>query len=305
MKQVLFLLLFSLTMLKLEAQEVTFLKLKQAFKYEDNNNVPEFSGLSIKDGSLYSVNDKREDYLYKLEVDTSNATFRARGTCISEGIDFEGLCYFDSAFYAVDERNCKVYKVVDNKAVEFSKEFLSSLDSQKLIDTGEKGNMQIESFAMIDDSTFLIATERGITTIAKINVQGKILSKKLIPPLHYNDAYLPVPLTKQSAVIKDANSFSDLCIFDDKAYLLERKKKMIYVVDFSNDSYNLIKTLSFKDAIEPCEEYHDYYGAAEELAIDSTYIYIILDNNARSEKERKQMCDESRKTLFQFYKDGY
>jgi hypothetical protein len=301
MKHIFPLIVFFLISPKIEAQEVSFLKLKQAFKYENNKNVPEFSGLCIKDGSLYSINDKNENYLYKLNMNTVESTFKVNSLVISKGIDFEGICYYNNSFFAIDERHCKVYKIFNNTVIEYSKEFLKNLDSQKLIDKGEGGNKQIESFSMLDDSTFIIATERSITTLAKINIQGKVLSKTKIPPLHYNDSCLPTPLTLQKEIVKDANSFSDLCIFQGKAYLLEREKKLIYVVDISTDQFVITKTLSFKNGIIPCEEDHPYYGAAEGVAIDDKYIYIILDNNGDDESKVKHMCDKNRRTLFQFY----
>ena len=294
-----------LLILRIGAQQISFVRLKQAFKYENNKNVPEFSGLCIKDSILYSINDKNENYLYKLNINTNDSTFNAVSQSVSKNMDFEGICYYKNSFFAVDEKYCKVYKVVNSTAVEYSKEFLQSLDSQKLIDKGEGANKQIESFAMLSDSTFLIATERGITTLAKINVQGKILSKRQIVPLHYEDAYLPDNLLSKNSDIKDANSFSDLCIYEGKAYLLEREKKMIHVIDISNDSFTITKTLSFKNEIIPCEEDHAYYGASEGIAVDDKYIYIILDNNGHTEKDRKHMCDKKRRTLFQFYIDNF
>ena len=311
MKPVIFLLVFFLAILKSEAQEVTFLKLKQAFKYENNKKVPEFSGLCIKDGVLYSVNDKNENYLYQLEIDTIHSTFKANGVCISKDHDFEGICYYNNAFFAVDEKYCKVYKIVNHTAVEYSKEFLKSLYSRKLIDRGDGGNKQVEGFAMLNDSSFLIATERDITTLAKISIQGDILSEKKFHPLHFSDTCLPAALAKKSNAIKGANSFSDLCVFEGKAFLLERTKKMIHEIDISNDSFTITRTLSFKNGILPCEEYHTYYGAAEGLAIDDHYIYIILDNNQCIEKDKrgtcdnKGLCDDTRRTLFQFYKDNH
>ena len=71
MKPVIFLLVFFLATLKSKAQEVTFLKLKQAFKYENNKKVPEFSGLCIKDGILYSVNDKKTEDLKNLNYEAN------------------------------------------------------------------------------------------------------------------------------------------------------------------------------------------------------------------------------------------
>jgi uncharacterized protein YjiK len=305
MNKVIILFIFFVSILTVDAQEVTFLKLKQAFKYENSKNVPEFSGLCLKDGSLYSVNDKESNFLYKVSVDTLNSTFTADGTLISTGKDFEGICYYQNSFFVVEERECRLYKISNNTAIAYGARFLESLKSENIIETGEGGNSQIESIAMLSDSTFLIATERGITALANINYSGKILSKTLISPLHYNDYYLPSSLAKQYINVKDANSFSDLCIFEEKAYLLERKKKLIHVIDITKDTFVIISTLSFKNSIENCEEDHEYYGAAEGIAIDGNYIYIILDNNGNGEIERKHMCDKKRRTLFQFYNSNY
>jgi len=303
MKKLITVFICFLAILKIDAQEISFLRLKQAFKYENSNYVPEFSGLCIRDGILYSVNDKHKNYLYKLNIDTNKLIFSADSSYISRDNDFEAVCYFGNSFFVVDEKYCQVFKIVNNTAIEYSKKFLGSLKSQKLIDTGEGNNKQIESFAMLTDSTFLIATERGITTLARINIQGEILSARQISPLHYDSIYLPDRLLNRDSSIKDANSFSDLFVYGGYAYLLEREKKMIHVIDISTDSFIITRSLSFKDAIMPCEEYHPYYGAAEGLAIDDKYIYIVLDNNHFGENEKKHMCDKNRRTLFQFYKN--
>ncbi len=303
MKVIVFLLL--LGALELKGQEVTFLKLKQAFKYENNKDVPEFSGLCIKDESLYSINDKSKNYLYKLELDTIKSIFHVKGNYITKGKDFESIDYFNNSFFTVDERSCKVYKIVNDNAVEYSKEFLTSLDMENLIDRGENGNKQVESFSMLNDSTFIVATERGITSLAVVNIEGNILLKKIIPPIHYDDSCLPDALTEQDTIIKDSNSFSDLCIFEGKIYLLERKKKLIYIAEISKDLLTITKAISFRNGINSCDEYHNYYGAAEGLAINHNYIYIILDNNGKGQKQKQHMCDKNRKTLFQYYNDGF
>lgn len=279
------------------AQEVSFLTLKQAFTYAGDEDVPEFSGLCFKDGTLYSVNDKQENYLYKLRIDTNSATFSSDRIQIAAYKDFEGICHYQNAFYVIEEKECRVYKIINNNATPYGAAFLTSLKSKRLVDTGEGGNRQIEGFAMLSDSTFLIATERTVTSLATINIRGEILSGMQFPPLHFSDTCLPSPLLSKSSSTKDANSFSDLCIYKGKAYLLEREKKMIHVIDISRDPFVITRTLSFKNDILPCDEYHDYYGAAEGLAIDDQYIYIILDNN---EKQNLQ-CNKRGRTLFQFY----
>jgi hypothetical protein len=303
MKKIIPLFVLLLLLIKLEAQEISFLKLKQAFKYEDNINVPQFSGLCVKDGELYSINDKGTNCLYKLSIDTQNSTFRSNCTQISNDKNFEGLCYFNNSFYLVDEKECMLYKISNNTANSHGATFLESLKSARLIDTGGNSNRQIESLGMLSDTTFIIATERVITSLAIINNRGEILSKTSIPPLHYDDNWLPGSFSGKEQNEKDANSFSDLCVFKGKVYLLERQKKLIHVFDISLDSFTIVKTLSFKYGINSCDEYNPFYGAAEGLAIDDNFIYIILDNNGFTQKNRSNMCDNERRTLFQFYKD--
>ena len=273
------------------------LTLHQVFYVEGPENFQP-SGLTLREGHLYTVCDKRDHDIYRLDRQGAVATavpavkiplpfFSSLHRC-----DFEGItCDSTGNFFLASEARSRILNIpADGSPARWITPDLKPY-------AREAGllmihNAGLEGICLTPENTFLLCAERERRGIIEIH-----------PATHPMDitAYSceKSPFSFPPGVSKD---FSGLCFYQNAIYVLERNAYSVSRLERDADHHLSVSAgWSFKN-VETLSDfrYADMtYGKSEGLCMDEDYIYVILDNNGLS---RAKAPDDRRPLLLVFEK---
>lgn len=243
------------------------------------------SGLAEIDGALYTVNDKNDARLYKLECDgTTCKAVKAididRKQLDSElqhkKLDFEGLVPAgDKGFIVINEATGHPI-LVDKKG---NATVVSMPADPKHLQTVGNG---LESVAIDSkNNRIIVIKERG---------QRIFYSYPLDPKTRTNNA--PTSFQVESALVEEpykdkkiGPSASDALMLGGFLYVLERESACVLKIDISKPTPKLVDVVSYATkepgGVETTFATGQPFGIAEGLTITCGKIYIVTDNNGK------------------------
>ncbi len=256
----------------------------------------QLSGLTIKNGVLYTVSDKRDTVLYKIELGEKDAAVVPHLTFTppahENDLDLEGITHDADNFYLMCEDQFQILKV-NAKTSEASWASTSYYGMCKEEGFFGVNNAYFEGITKTGESTFVMAMERQPRGLLDVNLSFDEPSSRIVKM-----DYSKFKSNKAGAV-----DFAGLYYYNNRLFALQRNAYLISEMEPTNSGYNEGDAWSYRH-VALNERYHYSnmkYGHAEGLAIDKDYIYIILDNNNTSRLVDK---NDKRPLLFIFNNPG-
>lgn len=250
------------------------------------------SGLTIRSDTLFTVSDKHDSAIYRVELlDTAAVlipylTFQIPDTASRTWFDFEGITHDNSGnFYIVSESRFRILQVSAGGEIAWITPDLKPYGEAKGL--FQVFNASLEGIAWIGDNHFTLTAERQPRGLLEVEIGNPNVSVNV----HKFDA-VKFPFSKGRSP-----DFADLFWYQDTLYALERNAFVVSQLINENGQYRQGKGW-FYEHIEndPRFLYADTtYGLAEGLCMDDRYIYIALDNNGDA---RRTNPKDTRPLLF-------
>ena len=234
---------------------------------------PEFnqpSGLFVHNDTLYTVSDKHDDTIFRIELKPDRAVFvphvrfKAAASFGVFRLDLEGITRDeDGSFYLASEGAFAILKVSpDGSDVSWVTTSLRDVGASAGLFQTRGG--YLEGITLMRPGRFLVAAERTPCGLIEVDVAGK---QRIVEIANHGST----------------NSYTGLHREEENVYILQRStatiRKTIRYLDIDSPS-----TIWSYAHIVNDPEYlfqHEQFGAktAEGLAMDHDRIYVILDNN--------------------------
>jgi hypothetical protein len=235
------------------------------------------SGLTIFDGSLYTVSDKHDSFIYRLALSENIATavpaVKISLPLISfiRSYDFEGITHDDLGnFYLVSEAQCRILRISrdGNRSDWITPDLKPSGKKAGLFTTA---NAYLEGICCITPNEFVVCAERQQRGFLEINLENLPIN---IIAYASEESLFKFP----EGTSKD---FSGLCRFRNNIFVLERNAYLFSKLKKANNQLIETKGWSYRHIeTDEANRYEDMeFGKAEGLCIDDQFIYIIIDNN--------------------------
>jgi len=241
----------------------------------------ELSGLTLWRGRLFTVSDNIDDTIFEIQVESGSARlmahlrFSAPPLDDFDKLDFEGItCDPDGNFYIACERPCRVLKVArDTSRIEWITPSLRPA----AVKAGlmRKRNSSLEGVVWIDPGILIVCCERNERGLIRVDP-----ATRSIHPIEAEDSPLEIPEHRDP-------DFCGLWNDSGRLYALVRSAHSLSELGLEGQRVVELESWSFA-AIEndPHYRYHDTtYGRAEGLCMDSSRIYVILDNNGDARED--------------------
>jgi len=254
----------------------TALKIHQVFYVDAPKNFQP-SGLTIVNERLYTISDKHDHFIYRLELKNDIAVaipeirINLPSASLLHSFDFEGITHDDAGnFFLASESQCRILKV---PAKDGNAGWMDVNLKPVGVKTGlfQVRNAGLEGICYVADKKLILCAERQPRGFLEVNPAQNPASI-----LAYQSEQSMFKFPKE--ISKD---FSGLYYFQNAVYVLERnafvisrlKREGNYLVESIGWSYRHIETAR-------AYRYADMtYGKAEGICIDDNYIYIVIDNN--------------------------
>jgi len=235
------------------------------------------SGLAIYDNTLFTVSDKHDDTIFRIQITDSEAIliphikFRLSEPVAVRRLDFEGItCDANGVFYLVSETLFRVLRV--DPCEEYSSWVTPSVRAYG----EEKGlfqvpNANIEGVVVVGENQFVLCAERQPRGIIEVNMST---TPSEIKAFKYDRTSLRLPENRSP-------DFTDLFLESQKLYVLQRNSYAISELVRDNQGFEERNFWSY-ESIETSEDlqYSDMtFGRGEGLCMGEERIYVILDNN--------------------------
>ncbi len=237
------------------------------------------SGLTIKNGELYTVSDKKSA-IYKLAIsgDVAMMTAEINFDAMSLGalnLDLEGITVVGDDFYLLSEAHHRMVRVKSNGDVTWVPDGPSFYPSAHESGLFQVFNASLEGVTYLDEGRFLLAAERqprGLIEVqlsengSKIEWQKNHVLNETTHPLKNNRAA----------------DLTGLYYFKGEIFALHRNAGLIHRwVKDEQGQYQEMDQWSFAHMVNaPEHQYQDMtYGHAEGLAVDDDHFYLVIDNN--------------------------
>ena len=252
------------------------LKLHHVFYVEAPKNFQP-SGLTIIDNRLYTISDKHDDFIYRLDLKKDMALaipaikIKMPSGSFLYSSDFEGITHDDAGnFLLASESQSRILKVSinDGSAAWMDVDLKPAGLKAGLFQVRNAG---LEGICYIPDNELILCAERQPRGFLEVD-----LAHNPMGILAYRSEQSKFKFRK--GISRD---FSGLYYFQNAVYVLERnafivsrmKREGNYLVETIGWSYRHVETM-------PPYRYADMtYGKAEGLCMDDNYIYIVIDNN--------------------------
>ena len=255
------------------------LKLHQVFYVDAPKNFQP-SGLTIVNGCLYTISDKHDHFIYRLELKNDIASaipairIRLPSGSLLHLLDFEGITHDGAGnFLLASESQCRVLKV---PAKDGNAGWMTADLKPVGLKTGlfQVRNAGLEGICYVTDKKLILCAERQPRGFLEVNPTQNPVS---ILAYQSEKSKFKFP----EGISKD---FSGLYYFRNAVYVLERnafivsrlKREGDCLVESTGWSYRHIETM------RPYRYADMTYGKAEGLCMDDNYIYIVIDNNGDS-----------------------
>jgi len=270
------------------------------------------SGLAVCGGELWTVSDRDDDLLYRL--DTSNRVWKVEGVGLQVpavpdsglpwslrlktwaasfirggDLDFEGVSCDDAGNrYIVSEAHAAVLKVPPNGAPQWL-----AIAPQLVSEARDRGmllhfNALFEGLAVSPqgDRLWLAAEreQRGLLLLERQPTQWDCVGTCVLMTEGGSEMQ-PPQFPNAKAVTRD---FADLSLFDGKLFTLERNAYRVCRRDAHSGEVERCWSFAAEALTEP-RRYPQNYGLAEALVVDADGAWIGLDNNdgARADGEAR------------------
>ncbi len=234
---------------------------------------PEFnqpSGLFMYNDTLYTVSDKHDDTIFRIELKPDRAVFvphvrfKASRSFGLFRLDFEGITRDDSGdFYLVSEGAFAILKVgADGGNVSWITTNLREVGASAGLFQTRGG--YLEGITLMGRDRFLVTAERTPCGLIEVDMAPK---QRIVEIANHGST----------------NSYTGLHREEENVYILQRStatiRKTIRYLDIDSPS----TIWSFAHIVNKPEYLyqHEQFGAktAEGLAMDHERVYVILDNN--------------------------
>jgi hypothetical protein len=246
------------------------------------------SGLVMKNGRLYTVNDRGPE-LFEIELGENGASVEATGIFRPEALrkvsGVAGRTRFDTEGIALDDRG-RIYicEESDREVFRWDGKEVSRvpLDLEPVKQLfSEDQNASFEGVAVGNGKLYL-ANERERPVVIVIELaSGEVVENFYV---------------QSQGFAFGGPHYSDLAWFEGRLFILDRNFRCILEVDPA--SHALIAQYNFgKMESQPEVAYQTQYptGTMEGLAVTSEYFYLVTDNNGLPRKAAKS---DVRPTLF-------
>ncbi|MDZ4861246.1 MAG: esterase-like activity of phytase family protein [Candidatus Hydrogenedentes bacterium] len=237
------------------------------------------SGLTIRDGALYTVSDNHTDDIYRLRLEADRAVMEpAIPIVVPDGVrgDYEGITGDgNGGFYLASESQFRILHVPDGgKPAAWVTPSLEAAGKSAGLFQFRGG--YFEGIAQIDATHFLLCAERQPRGLMFVNIAS-------VPPS--TESFVMMEPTVQPRGLRFPD-FTDLWVTGGAIYVLERNAEIISIIERTEKSVTVAPWRSFRRTVDREDlRYADQrFGMAEGLAFDDASVYIILDNNGASRK---------------------
>ncbi len=235
------------------------------------------SGLTICDDVLYTISDKHDDAIFRLDFQGDKVRLRPviRFTLPDPEqrgwFDFEGItCDGEGNFYLISETRFQILKVRARDG-QFAWISPNLKPAGQAVGLFQIKNAYAEGLARAGEQRFWVAAERQPRGLIRVELD------KEPAQIH---AYL-LNQSRFSFPEGVSTDFAGLYWYRGRLFALVRNAYVFCELIATNEGIREGRAWSFHELAEREEfRYEDMrYGHAEGLAIDDRYVYIILDNN--------------------------
>jgi uncharacterized protein YjiK len=242
------------------------------------------SGLTVREGRLFTVSDKTSDAIFEIDLATGRAV-RAIAIRFPGGtpadLDLEGLALDRHGdFLVVSEAHSRVFSVrPSGEARWWPIDLLSPARAAGLLATRGAG---FEGVALLGDR-LVVAAEREPRGLVVVGPRG------------------PRAWPMQASVVPLAPGrppdFADLAVDGGHLLALVRNADALVVLRPAGERFEEAGWWSFAAAVAAYPYQDRRFGMAEGLALDADHVYVVLDNNAIA---RQGAPEDRRALLFVF-----
>jgi hypothetical protein len=250
------------------------------------------SGLTIRSDTLFTVSDKHDSAIYRVELSDTAAvlipylTFQIPDTASKTWFDFEGITHDDSGnFYIVSESRFRILRVSASREIAWITPNLKPYGENK--ELFQVFNAYLEGITWLGDNRFILAAEREPRGLLEVEFGNPNVS---VSAYKFDEVKFPFGKGRSP-------DFADLFWYKDTLYALERNAFVVSQLTKENGLYRQEQGWSYGH-IEHDENwlYRDTtYGLAEGLCMDDKFIYIVLDNNGDARRNNPR---DTRPQLF-------
>lgn len=250
------------------------LKLMAAYPVEAPHPL-EPSGLTLIGDTLFTVADKVDDTLYRIEFDEGLATLRPHlrfDPPEKSRLDWEGVTTdHEGNFYLISERFGRLLRLrPDGTAAWASPDLRPEGHDLGLF---AKSNAGFEGVTWLGPDHWLGAAERDQRGLVEWRLVGGVLSVE--SSLHMDSPF------KDALPLLRLPDYAGLCAGPDGIFALFRNAHLVVELDKREGRWQEIAAWSYAHLeTDPALAYvAQAYGQAEGLAVRGQDVYIIFDNN--------------------------
>jgi hypothetical protein len=234
------------------------------------------SGLALCNGSLLAVSDRHDDTVFSVRIGPEAAwlepyvTFTAprRGW---RRLDFEGIaCDEEGRLFLVSETRCRILQLsADGRHAAWITPDLKPYGREKGL--FQVDNAYLEGIACLAPRRFVLCAERQPRGFVEVDLST---APARVSAYTAEAGLFPFAAGRSP-------DFSDLTLFRDTLYVLERNAFVITRLERRGERWEASAGWSYAHVVEQPEfRYADMrYGKAEGLCMDERFVYLILDNN--------------------------
>ena len=241
---------------------------------------PEYSqpsGLTLFKGCLYTVSDKHDDTIFRIQLMEDKAVlvphilFKVTEPSPFRGFDFEGItCDEDGNFFLVSESTFRILRVsADGQQIFWLTPSLRS-EGEK-VGLFQTRSAYLEGIAYMGNGQFVVCAEREPRGIIEVNTRKTPISITAFK----------VDPTKLNGADGRSSDFTGLFSNDGELYALERNLYALCSLIKIPDGYEEKAFWSYESIVRSENYLYErmIFGRGEGLCMDENYFYVILDNN--------------------------
>ena len=237
------------------------------------------SGLTLKDGQLYTVCDDA-NIIFKIDIlDHQNAEAvidqNLDVTQLSAmNLDLEGITVVDGEFFVVSEVHHKLISI-QGKQLAWVPELGGVYADAFKAGLFQLYNAGMEAVTYLGDQTFLMSVERQPRGLIEVTFDAEYQSIIKQTNQLFDDSKYPMIESRKP-------DLAGLYFHQGVVYALHRNAYVIHeLVKDKQGVYQEGQSWSYEHIVkDPQYAYQDMrFGHAEGLAVDDEYFYLVLDNN--------------------------
>lgn len=273
------------------ADEPVPLRLIRALPVEGpENNQP--SGLTLSGDTLFTVSDKHDDTIFRIELEEDRAklvphlTFHAEAPDTDlKRLDFEGLTRDeDGDFYLASETAFRVMRCsADGERVEWITPDLRPYGEE--VGLFQVFNANLEGIALLSPGKLLVCAERQPRGLIEVDFGARPAA---VRAFNYDTTRLELPPGRNadfSGLFRDASGL----------YAVVRNADAICRIEYGESGLVEGEVWSYRHIVnDPALRYANMrFGQGEGLCMDEKRVYLIIDNNG----DHREADPEDRRPL--------